>query len=153
VLANGPLNEYRAANNANISFLFVEGEALTVELSLHGVYVSSGNAYSGLKFVGAPKLGVLTEPTSVGDIGAIIGAMIAAMLSNEFRIRRNISKLDVVKSIVGDVLMAFEVSLAFGCNWGGFLSAITSWSLHGFAFLLGALFGGYMGLRYTLWKS
>ncbi|MEL9940502.1 MAG: cysteine desulfurase family protein [Ignisphaera sp.] len=45
-IINGPLNEYRVANNVNVSFLFIEGEALTVELSLHGVYVSSGSACS-----------------------------------------------------------------------------------------------------------
>jgi cysteine desulfurase len=44
VITNGPLGEARVANNVNISFLYVEGEALTVELSTHGVYVSSGSA-------------------------------------------------------------------------------------------------------------
>ena len=34
----------RAPDNANISFLRCEGEALTIELSLNGVYVSSGSA-------------------------------------------------------------------------------------------------------------
>ncbi len=42
-LLNGPRKE-RAPDNANISFLHVEGEAITVELSLRGVYVSSGSA-------------------------------------------------------------------------------------------------------------
>ncbi len=41
---NGPSGEMRAPDNVNISFLHVEGEALTVELSLRGVYVSSGSA-------------------------------------------------------------------------------------------------------------
>ncbi len=45
VLINGPSDfSKRAPDNANLSFLYVEGEALTVELSLHGVYVSSGSA-------------------------------------------------------------------------------------------------------------
>jgi len=44
VLINGPLGESRVANNVNVSFLYVEGEALTVELSTYGVYVSSGSA-------------------------------------------------------------------------------------------------------------
>jgi len=44
VLVNGPLGVRRAPDNVNVSFLYVEGEALTVELSLHGVYVSSGSA-------------------------------------------------------------------------------------------------------------
>jgi cysteine desulfurase len=36
----------RAPDNANVSFLRCEGEALTIELSLNGVYVSSGSACS-----------------------------------------------------------------------------------------------------------
>lgn len=44
VLVNGPLGDRRVVNNANLAFLYVEGEAITVELSLHGIYVSSGSA-------------------------------------------------------------------------------------------------------------
>jgi cysteine desulfurase len=44
VLVNGPLGDSRVANNVNVSFLYIEGEALTVELSTRGVYVSSGSA-------------------------------------------------------------------------------------------------------------
>jgi cysteine desulfurase len=43
---NGPEGARRAPDNANISFLRCEGEALTIELSLNGVYVSSGSACS-----------------------------------------------------------------------------------------------------------
>ncbi|MCX8205531.1 MAG: cysteine desulfurase [Candidatus Nezhaarchaeota archaeon] len=43
-LLNGPLGARRAPDNVNISFLYCEGEALTVELSTKGVYVSSGSA-------------------------------------------------------------------------------------------------------------
>jgi cysteine desulfurase len=42
-LLNGPREE-RAPDNANISFLGSEGEAITVECSDHGIYVSSGSA-------------------------------------------------------------------------------------------------------------
>ncbi|MBS7613820.1 aminotransferase class V-fold PLP-dependent enzyme, partial [Candidatus Bathyarchaeota archaeon] len=41
---NGPKGYKRSPDNVNISFLFCEGEALTVELSLKGIYVSSGSA-------------------------------------------------------------------------------------------------------------
>jgi cysteine desulfurase len=41
---NGPKGEKRVSDNVNISFLKCEGEALTIELSLKGVYVSSGSA-------------------------------------------------------------------------------------------------------------
>lgn len=43
---NGPKGAKRAPDNANMSFLRCEGEALTIELSLSGVYVSSGSACS-----------------------------------------------------------------------------------------------------------
>jgi cysteine desulfurase len=46
VKLNGTKGEKRSPDNANISFLRAEGEALTIELSLKGIYVSSGSACS-----------------------------------------------------------------------------------------------------------
>jgi len=46
VKLNGTRGDKRTPDNANISFLRCEGEALTIELSLKGVYVSSGSACS-----------------------------------------------------------------------------------------------------------
>jgi len=43
---NGPKGDRRSPDNANISILRAEGEAITIELSLKGVYVSSGSACS-----------------------------------------------------------------------------------------------------------
>ncbi len=43
-LLNGPMGDSRAPDNVNISFLGCEGEALIIELSLKGVYVSGGTA-------------------------------------------------------------------------------------------------------------
>ncbi|MEM3066023.1 MAG: cysteine desulfurase family protein [Nitrososphaerota archaeon] len=43
-LLNGPSGNKRSPDNANVSVLYCEGEALTVELSLKGIYVSSGSA-------------------------------------------------------------------------------------------------------------
>jgi cysteine desulfurase len=44
VRLNGPKGSKRSPDNSNISFMKCEGEALTIELSLNGVYVSSGSA-------------------------------------------------------------------------------------------------------------
>jgi len=44
VILNGPKGERRAPDNVNLSFLYCEGEALTIEFSFNGVYVSSGSA-------------------------------------------------------------------------------------------------------------
>ena len=43
-MLNGPFGGRRSPDNINISFLYCEGEALTVELSMRGIYVSSGSA-------------------------------------------------------------------------------------------------------------
>lgn len=41
---NGPAGNRRAPDNVNISFLGCEGEALTVDSSMNGIYASSGSA-------------------------------------------------------------------------------------------------------------
>ncbi len=46
ITLNGTKGNKRSPDNANISFRRCEGEALTIELSLAGVYVSSGSACS-----------------------------------------------------------------------------------------------------------
>lgn len=43
-LLNGPMGDRRSPDNVNVSFLYCEGEALTIELSMRGIYVSSGSA-------------------------------------------------------------------------------------------------------------
>ena len=43
-LLNGPKGDKRAPDNVNISFLYCEGEAVTLELSMRGIYVASGSA-------------------------------------------------------------------------------------------------------------
>ncbi len=43
-ILNGPKGDRRVIDNVNISFLYAEGEAITVELSLRGIYASSGSA-------------------------------------------------------------------------------------------------------------
>jgi hypothetical protein len=111
--------------------------------------------YSTLKLSqlsGLPEAFFLQEKTSVGIIGLLLGASIASILANEFKIRLPASKTQVVEAIIGGVLMSVGVVLSRGCNWGGFFSAITALSLHGFAMLLGLFLGGYLGLRYTAWK-
>ncbi len=101
---------------------------------------------------GIPSASALWDKTSVGIIGLFLGASIAAIVSNEFKIRLPYSKIQAIEAVFGGILMSFGVALAFGCNWGGFFSAITALSLHGWAMFLGLIIGGYLGQRYIKWK-
>ena len=43
--------------------------------------------------------------------------------------------------------MGIGAALAFGCNIGGFFSAISALSMSGLAMMIGLLIGAYIGLR------
>ena len=101
---------------------------------------------------GKPKAIPLADRTSVGDIGLLLGAFLAAIAAAEFRLKR-IPLRDYLDAVIGGVLMSTGVVLAFGCNWGGFFSALTALSGHGFAMFVGLIIGGYFGSRYVEWKS
>ncbi len=48
--------------------------------------------------------------------------------------------------------MGVGAILAFGCNVGGFFSAVSALSLSGFGMMLGLGLGAFVGLRYLLWE-
>ena len=104
-------------------------------------------------FVGLPKSNPLFEMTSVGDIGLLVGAFTVAILSHEFRIRKPQRSIEYLEAVLGGILMSSGVVLAIGCNWGGFFSAITVLSLHGFLMLIGLIIGGWLGLLYVKWRA
>ena len=88
---------------------------------------------------------------SVLNLGLLMGAFAAALLGREFAIR--VAPLgELLKGGVGGLLMGLGANLAFGCNIGGFFSAVAALSLSGVAMMLGLGIGSYLGLRYLLWE-
>ena len=84
--------------------------------------------------------------TSLLNFGVIIGACAAALLAGQFRIQRA-PPFELVKGLVGGSLMGIGSAMAFGCNIGGFFTAISALSLAGVAMMLGLMIGVYIGLR------
>ncbi len=107
---------------------------------------------AGITSLGA-AVSPLADKTSVGDIGLFLGALLAAVAAGEFRLRTPARLLDYVEGAMGGLLMALGVVLAVGCNWGGFFSAITALSLHGYLMFLGLLAGGFLGALYVEWRA
>jgi uncharacterized protein len=105
-------------------------------------------------------LGVVHRPDLVApwlysgsllNLGVLLGGLTAALLSREFAIRVP-PRGELVKGAGGGVLMGAGAMLAFGCNIGGFFSAVSALSLSGFGMMLGLGLGAFVGLRYLLWE-
>lgn len=81
------------------------------------------------------------------DGGLIIGAMVAALLANEFKVRVPPLKRRYVQSVIGGVFMGYGAGIAVGCTIGAFFSAIPSLGLNGWIFGLCLLPGAYLGVQ------
>jgi hypothetical protein len=86
---------------------------------------------------------------SVLNLGLLAGGMIAALLSREFGIR-TAPVSELTKGAVGGLLMGFGAMLAFGCNVGGFFSALSALSASGLVMMAGLLLGAFSATRYLI---
>src|SRR5438477_18656 len=89
---------------------------------------------------------------SLLNLGVLFGGAAGALCAREFAIRVP-ARGELVKGAAGGVLMGVGATLAFGCNIGGFFSAVSALSLAGFAMMLGLGVGAFLGLRYLLWET
>ncbi len=136
----------------NVFFVIVALKPFTIYTGFLNWGQTVYSALGLASVVGEPRAHPLAERTSVGDIGLLVGAFLAALASSEFRLRVA-SPREYAEAALGGLLMATGVVLAFGCNWGGFFSALTALSAHGFAMFIGLIVGGYLGSRYVEWKA
>jgi uncharacterized membrane protein YedE/YeeE len=88
---------------------------------------------------------------SLLNLGVLLGGLTGALLSREFAVRVP-PRGELVKGAGGGLLMGVGAMLAFGCNIGGFFSAMSALSLSGFGMMLGLGLGAFLGLRYLLWE-
>lgn len=96
----------------------------------------------------------LKDPVTLRNIGIIVGAMLAALLASQFRVKKIKSKKQVVAAVTGGLLMGYGSSIAAGCNIGAFYSGIASMSLSGWIFgaflFVGAVIGGKLLIRFFM---
>jgi uncharacterized protein len=88
---------------------------------------------------------------SLLNLGVAAGALIAALLSRQFALRVP-ARGELVKGGLGGVLLGAGASLAFGCNIGGFFSAVSALSLSGLGMMIGLGAGAFLGIRYLIWE-
>jgi uncharacterized membrane protein YedE/YeeE len=86
---------------------------------------------------------------SVLNLGLLAGGLAAALLSREFATRGAPSH-ELIKGALGGALMGCGAMLAFGCNIGGFFSALSALSASGAGMMAGLLIGALIGARYLI---
>ena len=86
------------------------------------------------------------------DAAILLGAFIAVLMANNFRIRMPQRRLRLVEGFVGGLLMGVGAILAPGSNIGGFFSAVSGLSLSGFVIFFGLVGGVYAGVLLVRWR-
>ncbi|HSF56625.1 MAG TPA: YeeE/YedE thiosulfate transporter family protein [Candidatus Binatia bacterium] len=89
---------------------------------------------------------------SVLNLGVLLGGLSAALLSREFGFRPA-PAAELIKGALGGSLMGWGAMLAFGCNIGGFFSALSALSLSGLGMMAGLFAGGWLSTRYLIWEN
>jgi uncharacterized membrane protein YedE/YeeE len=112
-----------------------------------GMPVTGWSGYSSPEMQAALRQGALADITSVMDFGIILGALLAAGAAGKFKPVWRISGGHFAASVMGGLLLGYGARLAYGCNIGAFFSGIASGSLHGWLWIVFALFGTWAGLQ------
>jgi uncharacterized membrane protein YedE/YeeE len=89
---------------------------------------------------------------SVLNLGVLLGGLSAALLSREFGFRPA-PAAELIKGALGGLLMGWGAMLAFGCNIGGFFSALSALSLSGLGMMAGLFAGAFLSTRYLIWEN
>lgn len=112
-----------------------------------GVDVASWPYWSSPAQQAALQAPVLTDVTSVMDVGIVLGAFLAAALAGGVRPAWRIPARSAAAALLGGLLMGYGARLGFGCNIGAYFSGILSGSLHAWIWLPAAWLGSVLGTR------
>jgi uncharacterized membrane protein YedE/YeeE len=110
-----------------------------------GVPVETWPYWTAPAQAAALKASVLSDITSVMNVGIVLGALLASLLAGKFSPVWRIPTRSLVAAIVGGLLLGYGARVAYGCNIGAYFSGIASGSLHGWLWLPAAFAGNIVG--------
>ncbi|MFA6699914.1 MAG: YeeE/YedE family protein [Thiomicrospira sp.] len=93
---------------------------------------------------------LLTDAVSLTTIGVILGSLWVTLFAQRAKtpIKRNLKQAGLYA--IGGFLMGFGATLSYGCNVGAFFSGIASGSLHGWLWIVFAVFGNIIALKWFM---
>ncbi|OFV98886.1 MAG: hypothetical protein A3F68_13560, partial [Acidobacteria bacterium RIFCSPLOWO2_12_FULL_54_10] len=95
-----------------------------------GIDVSSWPYWSEGPRAAALSAPVLSDVTSVMDIGIMLGALTAAGFAGRFAPVWRIPWKSLAAALIGGLLLGYGSRISFGCNIGAYFSGVASTSLH-----------------------
>ncbi|MDD2993835.1 MAG: uncharacterized protein PWQ08_713 [Clostridiales bacterium] len=93
---------------------------------------------------------VFLNQYTILNLGVVAGALLATLVSSQFKWKKVKNKKQVAFALLGGILMGYGSRLAGGCNIGGFFSGLASFSLHAWVFWLFVAVGAFVGTRLLL---
>ena len=90
---------------------------------------------------------ILSDTSSLTDLGMILGAMAAAAASAPYARNPWPPLKSLAAAALGGLLMGWGARLGFGCNIGAFIGGVASGSLHGWIWFAVALPGCMIGIK------
>ncbi|MGH6624458.1 MAG: YeeE/YedE thiosulfate transporter family protein, partial [Burkholderiaceae bacterium] len=90
---------------------------------------------------------LLTDVTSVTNLGMLAGALIAANWRGTARPTTNATPRQWAVAVITGFLLGYSARLAFGCNVGGYFSGIATGSVHGWVWFAMAFAGSMVGIK------
>lgn len=139
-----------------IYFIFHSPPGVTGEIMKQSMKISESLSFSSGPLQGIASLsgclgssiesGIISH-TFVSTVGVFFGALVSALLSQEFKIRTPKEPKRYIQSLSGGMLMGYSASLGIGCTIGAFFSAIPSFSLSGWLFGISLAIGAYLGTK------
>lgn len=103
--------------------------------------------------VGKVDAGLLTDGGTIRNIGLILGGTVAFLLAGRMSFKIKLSKKDLLIFAFGGLLMGFGARFAKGCNAGALYSAMSTFSVSGWVFLITMTLGGLAGLKLFAGKA
>jgi len=111
-----------------------------------GAPVAEGASEIGGCAARIDKSGVFSHTFSV-TVGLLPGALVAALLAREFKLRFPKGVRRYLQSLGGGIFMGYGSGLAIGCTIGAFFSSIPSLSISGWLFALALAGGAFLGVQ------
>ena len=125
------------------------GSALAAQVGLAPPPLLGVETLAGCTLTGAQ--GGFFNHMTLANLGLFAGALVAALLAHEFKLRVPRKKVRYAQSLGGGVLMGYGSGLAIGCTVGAFFSAVPSLALNGWLFALALAGGAFLGTKALRW--